>query len=82
MAANLDGSWIRTKCSTTPRRVIYEFKVPVCVEVEDDVVTRVVVIDETPVTDPTYVEGDRDYLPRAVAASLNGQPWPVWKFGY
>ena len=42
----------------------------------------VTVIDETPVRDPTLVEGDAGYLPQAVAASDDGQPWPSWRFGY
>ena len=42
----------------------------------------VTVIDETPVRDPTVVEGDTDYLAAAVAAADNGQPWPSWRFGY
>jgi hypothetical protein len=64
------------------RKVIYQFMVPVLVEVEDDVVTEVVVIDESSVNDPTFVDGDRGYLGRGVAASLNGQEWPAWRFGY
>ena len=44
--------------------------------------TCVTVIDETPVHDPTVVEGDTDYLAAAVAAADNGQPWPSWRFGY
>ena len=65
-----------------PRRVVFSYLVPVHVKVEDDTVTRVVVIDETPVTDPKVVEGDPTYLDQALAASDNGQDWPSWRFGY
>ena len=64
------------------RQVTYQFMVPVHVEVEDDVVTQVVVLDEARIDRPTFVDGDRDYLGAAVAASLNGQSWPAWEFGY
>jgi len=64
------------------RQVTYQFMVPVHVEVEDDVVTRVVVLDEARVRDAIFVEGDRTYLRTAVAASENGQSWPAWNFGY
>lgn len=68
--------------TTTPRRVIFQYHVPVHVEVEDDLVCRVTVIDETPVRDPAVVEGDASYLAEAVAAADDGQPWPSWRFGY
>lgn len=68
--------------TTTPRRVIFQYLVPVHVEVEDDLVCRVTVIDETPVHDPAVVEGDASYLAEAVAAADDGQPWPSWRFGY
>jgi hypothetical protein len=64
------------------RKVVYEFMVPVHVEVEDNVVTQVVVIDESSVSEPRFVEGDREYLSKAIAASLDGQSWPAWEFGY
>ena len=64
------------------RSVTYQFMVPVHVDVRDDVVTRVVVLDETHVEGPTFVEGNRAYLREAVAASENGQSWPAWSFGY
>lgn len=64
------------------RKVTYQFMVPVHVEVEDDVVTEVVVLDEARVDDPTFVDGDREYLQEAVTASLDGQSWPAWKLGY
>ncbi|WCM27345.1 hypothetical protein NDN01_25750 [Sphingomonas sp. QA11] len=65
-----------------PRRVVFQYLVPVHVEVEDGLVCRVTVIDETPVRDPTVVEGDSAYLDAAVRASDDGQPWPSWQFGY
>ena len=40
------------------------------------------VIDETPVRDPTIVEGDPAYLGEAVQAADDGQDWPSWRFGY
>ena len=55
---------------------------PVHVEVEDGLVSPVTVIDETPVADPTVVEGDAGYLAEAVAAADDGQAWPSWAFGY
>jgi len=54
------------------RKATYEFMVPVHVEVEDDVVTQVVVLDEARVGRPKFVDGDRDYLQSAITASLNG----------
>lgn len=65
-----------------PRRVVLQYLVPVHVEVEDGAVCRVTVIDETPVQNPTVVEGDSAYLDEAVRASDDGQPWPSWQFGY
>ncbi len=64
------------------RRVVFQYFVPVHVEVEDGLVSRVTVIDETPVRDPTVVEGDPEYLPQVVAAADDGQSWPSWQFGY
>ncbi|WP_288051157.1 hypothetical protein [Acidiphilium sp.] len=64
-----------------PRRVVFQYLVPVHVEVEDGLVSRVTVIDETPVADPTVVEGEADYLDEAVAAADDGQAWPSWAFG-
>ena len=56
--------------SPTPtRHVVFQYLVPVHVEVEDDLVVRVTVIDETPVRDPTVVEGNPEYLAQAVAAT-------------
>ncbi|WP_374544402.1 hypothetical protein [Rhodoblastus sp.] len=66
----------------TSRRVVFQYLVPVHVEVEDGLVSRVVVIDETPVRDPSFVEGDAAYLTDAAAAADDGQPWPSWQFGY
>jgi hypothetical protein len=68
--------------TTTPRRVIFQYLVPVHVEVEDGLVCRVTVIDETPVRHPTVVDGDASYLAEAVTAADDGQPWPSWRFGY
>ena len=42
------------------RLVVFQYLVPVHVEVEDGLVVCVTVIDETPVRDPTLVEGDAD----------------------
>ena len=67
---------------SVPRRVVFQYLVPVHVEVEDGLVVCVTVIDETPVRDPTLVEGDTGYMPDAVAAADDGQPWPSWRFGY
>ena len=64
------------------RRVVFQYLVPVHVEVEDGQVCRVTVIDETAVADPTVVEGDVSYLAEAVAAADDGQAWPSWQFGY
>ena len=69
--------------SPTPtRHVVFQYLVPVHVEVEDGLVARVTVIDETPVRDPTVVERDSEYLNQAVAAADDGQSWPSWQFGY
>lgn len=61
------------------RRVVFQYFVPVHVEVEDGLVSRVTVIDETPVRDPTVVQGDPKYLNQAVADADDGQSW---QFGY
>src|SRR3546814_19628703 len=68
--------------ATTPRRVVFQYLVPVHVEVEDGLVCRVTVIDETPVRDPIAVDGDAVYLAEAVRAADDGQAWPSWRFGY
>lgn len=68
--------------SRTARRVVFQYLVPVHVEVDDSLVTCVTVIDETPVREPTVVEGDASYLPEAVAAADDGQAWPSWRIGY
>ena len=73
---------METSGTDAPRRVVFQYLVPVHVEVEDGLVCRVTVIDETPVRGPTVVEGDSDYLDDAVRASDDGQPWPSWQFGY
>ena len=67
---------------TAGRRVVFQHLIPVHVEVEDDCVTCVTVIDETPVRDPTIVEGEPAYLGEAVQAADDGQDWPSWRFGY
>ncbi|HWO94218.1 MAG TPA: hypothetical protein VNL92_05595, partial [Dehalococcoidia bacterium] len=63
-------------------RVVFQYLVPVHVEVEDGLVHSVKVIDETTVESPTVVEGDADYLEEAVEAANDGQPWPSWQFGF
>jgi hypothetical protein len=68
--------------SRAARHVVFQYFVPVQVEVDDGLVACVTVIDETPVRDPTVVEGDDSYLPEAVAAADDGQAWPSWRFGY
>lgn len=77
-----DGATNGVDEQTQPRRVVFAYRVPVHVEVEDGLVSRVTVIDETPVADPTVVEGDASYLAEAVAAADDGQGWPSWRFGY
>mgnify|MGYP007020403436 CR=1 FL=1 len=52
------------------RRVVFQYLVPVHVEVEDGLVVCVTVIDETPVRDPSLVEGDAGCLPAAPATML------------
>jgi hypothetical protein len=66
----------------TPRRVVFQYLVPVHVEVEDGLVCAVMVSDETPVENPTFVEGHADYLDEADNAADDGQSWPSWEFGY
>ncbi|MBK5959507.1 hypothetical protein CCR97_15025 [Rhodoplanes elegans] len=68
--------------SATPGRVFFQYLLPVHVEVEDGLVCAVTVMDETPVENPTVVEGNADYLEEAVKAADDGQPWPSWRFGY
>ena len=63
------------------RRVVFQYFVPVHVEVEAGFVVRVGVLDETPVHDPTFIDGDAQYLREAVAAANDGQAWPSWEFG-
>ncbi|MEA3262190.1 MAG: hypothetical protein U9R07_01755 [Pseudomonadota bacterium] len=65
-----------------PKRVVFSYPVPVCVVVEDDLVTDIVVIDETEVANPTLVEGDPAELAAAVTAATDGQGWPSWRFGW
>ena len=68
--------------SATSRRIVFQYLVPVHVEVEDGLVCTVTVIDETPVDNPIFVEGHADYLEEAVKAADDGQSWPSWHFGY
>ena len=63
------------------RRVVFQYFVPVHVEVDDGLVTCVTVIDETPVRDPSFVEGEATYLAEALAAADDGQAWPSWQLG-
>ncbi|KQT27586.1 MULTISPECIES: hypothetical protein [unclassified Bradyrhizobium] len=70
------------RSTASPRRVVFQFLAPVHVEVEDGIVSRVTIIDETPVHDPVVVEGDPAYLPDAVHAADDGRAWPSWQFGY
>ena len=62
------------------RRVVFQYFVPVHVEVDDGLVTCVTVIDETPVRDASFVEGEASYLAEALAAAEDGQAWPSWQF--
>jgi hypothetical protein len=71
-----------SQSNPAPRRVIFQYLVPVHVEVEDGLVGCVTIIDETPVRRPTVVEGDPSYLEEAVRAADDGQSWPSWQFGY
>ena len=71
-----------SQSSPAPRRVVFQYLVPVHVEVEDGLVACVTVSDETQVRDPTIVEGDPAYLGEAVQAADDGQDWPSWRFGY
>lgn len=63
------------------RRVVFQYLTPVQVEVVDGLVVAVMVIDETPIRDPTVVEGEAAYLDEAVAAANDGQAWPSWSIG-
>ena len=64
------------------KRAVFSYPVPVCVVVEDGLVTDVVVIDETEVAGCALVEGDPADLSAAVAAATDGQSWPSWRFGW
>lgn len=65
----------------SPRQFVFQYDVPVVVEVEEGVVVDVAVVDETPVTDPVVVDGDPEYLPQALIEA-DDQDWPSWRFGY
>lgn len=71
-----------TQFNPAPRRIVFQYLVPVHVEIEDALVTRVTIIDETPVSHPTLVEGNPDHLDDAVRTADDGQSWPSWQFGY
>ncbi|MCP3404795.1 hypothetical protein [Bradyrhizobium sp. CCGB01] len=71
-----------SQSSPARRRVVFQYLVPVHVEVQDGLVGRFTVIDETPVRNPIVVEGDPADLDDAVRAADDGQPWPSWQFGY
>lgn len=71
-----------TQSSPAPGRIVFQYLVPVHVEIKDGLVCRVTVIDETLVRDPTVIEGDPTYLADAISAADDGQPWPSWQFGY
>ena len=64
------------RSSNPSRRVVFQYFVPVHVEVEDGLVACVTVIDETPVRDAHFVEGEASYLAEALAAAEDGQAWP------
>jgi hypothetical protein len=64
------------------RRVTFQYFVPVHVEIIDGRINRVTVIDETPIKEPTFVEGDAGYLEEAIAEADDGQEWPIWTFGH
>ena len=70
------------RSNPSPRRVVFQYLVPVHVEVEDGLVGRVTIIDETPVRHPVVVEGETKNLEDAVRAADDGQAWPSWQFGY
>ena len=70
------------RTTPSPRRVVFQFLVPVDVEAEDGIVGCVTIIDETSVSDPVVVGGDPAYLADAVRAADDGQAWPSWRFGY
>ena len=71
-----------SRSNPSPRRVVFQYLVPVHVEVEDGIVGRVTIIDESPVRDPVVVEGDHAYLADDIRAADDGQAWPSWQFGY
>ena len=71
-----------SRSNPSPRRVVFQYLVPVHVEVEDGIVGRVTIIDETPVRAPVVVDGDPAYLADAIRAAGDGQAWPPWQFGY
>ncbi len=66
----------------TDRRVVFQFLVPVHVEMVGSSVVDVVILDNTPISAPTLIDGDADYLEEAVNWANDGQAWPSWQFGY
>jgi hypothetical protein len=64
------------------RDCTFSFLVPVHVHVRNGQVQRVRVIDETPVSNPEFVDGCKAYLQQAVKAANENDYWPSWEFGY
>ena len=61
-------------------RVVFQYLVPIVVEVVDGLVTSVTIIDSAPIADPVIVEGEERSLTAAVEAAEDGQAWPSWEF--
>lgn len=57
-------------------RVVFQYLVPIMVEVDDGQVVSVTVIDSTPIRDPILIEGAAGALQVAVRAAEDGQAWP------
>lgn len=79
--SNREGCAMK-QSNPAPRGVVFQYLVPVHVEVEGGQVICVTVINEMPVSHPTLVEGNRADLDDAVRAADDGQSWPSWQFGY
>jgi hypothetical protein len=63
------------------RRVVFQYLVPVHVEIEDGLVVCVTIIDETPVRDPSWSKA----MPatcRRRRRRRRRPAWPSWRFGY
>jgi len=67
--------------SISPVRTVFEYRLPVRVEVVDGLVCSVTVMDSGPIRDAVLVEGEPDGLADAVAQASDGQPWPSWDYG-